>query len=346
MQGNSIAATTSAGISSSSFFGRTVTKITADNVEDVTIYRYYAACFGRYTDGQNGISNAAFYGQSILNMHGGNIESGAYVSASGISGLKSLDGKFHTNDQFIPCLDGTASKNYPYMGIKYQPYKEEGVMPKVTTTLNGASEDIDLAQTITQMNIYGGEVHGGVFGGSYGCSPEMPAANAMAGAGSLWGQTNVNIYGGTITGGVYGGGEGAPDYYNTAADARKKEFLSVASVYGNTDANIYGGNIQGGIFGAGKGIPSAGAAGSDTEFINIAKVYGTTNVNIEPSDPSWTFNGNIYGGGALGSVDGSTNVIIHDGIINGSVFGARQGEKEHPGKVKVKGQTHVVVQKD
>ena len=352
MQGNSIPGTANANVklSNSSFFGRTVTNITATNAEDVTIQRYYAACFGRNTGGQNGISNTAFYGQSILNMHGGKIVSGVYVSAGGISGLKSPNEgvDYHTNDQYIPYIDNTASTNYPYMGIKYQPYNASLTMPTVTSILNGATETIDLSQTITEMNIYGGEISGGVFGGSYGYSPEMPAKSAMGGAGSLWGETYVNIYGGTIKGGVYGGGEGTPNYYNDLGSDKtydnkttRDAFLTVASVYGNTNVNIYGGTFDNtGIYGAGKGVASQTADENKlgNEFLDIAKVYGNTNVTINPTDPDWTFTGNIYGGGAMGSVEGNTNVRILGGHINGSVYAASAGEKNnHINKGKIEG---------
>lgn len=357
MQGNSIVATETVGISNSSFFGRTVVNINPDKDADVTIYRYYATCFGRYTNNSAtlGTSNAAFYGQSYLNMHGGTIESGVYATAGGITGLKSPDGTHHTIDKFVPYLDNTDTyKNYPYMGIKYQPFDESGtkVMPTFTTTLNGSSETIDLTTTFTQMNIYGGTINGGIYGGGYGFSPEMPAARAIAGAGSFWGETNVNIYGGTINGGVYGGGAGDPTYYNDAEAAKKAGFLTVASVYGNTNVNIYGGTFDDtGIYGGGAGLKSAGNVGDPKEFLDIAKVYGNTNVTIDPrmpddfetKNPSWTFTGNIYGGGALGAVEGATNVIIKGGIITGNVFGAGMGEDGHPNKAKVTGDTNVTV---
>ena len=359
MQGNSITNTPSVNLSNSSFFGRTKVTLNPVNDADVVIQRYFAGCFGRETGGQTGLSNAAFYGQSILNMYGGTIESGAYVSAGGISGLKSADGAHHTTDKFIPYVDAKANKYYPYMGITYKTYDANMSMPKVTTTLHGSAEVIDLEETKTEFNIYGGIIKGGLYGGSYGFSPEMPTERTMAGAGSLWGETSVNIYGGTITGGVYGGGMGDPTYYNTAAVNRKADFLTVASVYGDTHVNIYGGNISGGIYGAGKGIEyqaqhvvSQTVIGSSTyknytcpenEFLDIAKVYGATNVTIDPTDPSWTFTGNIYGGGALGAVEGATNVIIKGGIINGNVFGAGEGEEGHKEKAKVTGDTNVSI---
>lgn len=359
MQGMSIAQTANVGLSNSSFFGRTETNLIPENDDDVVIQRYFAACLGRSMSGQNGMVNAAFYGHSTLNMYGGKIMSGAYVSAGGICGLQSPDGIYHTTDQYIPYIDNTASANYPYMGIKYQPYDSSKAIAKVTTILKGKTETIDLAETITAMNIYGGVINGGLYGGSYGYSTDMEVSKTIAGAGSLWGETNVNIYGGTINGGVYGGGGGATDYYNAAANDKKADFLTVATVYGNTHVNIYGGTFDGtGIYGGGAGVAAAAATG-DEEFLNIAKVYGTTNVTIDPKtlnpqsewadpavpeytpNPDWTFTGNIYGGGALGAVEGGTNVIIKGGNIVGNVFGAGRGEAGHRRKAQVVGPTRV-----
>ena len=392
MQGNTITVCSKVkptGLSNSSYFGRTETNILAENETDVTIYRYYAACFGRMTNGQSGTANAAFYGKSILNMYGGTIENGAYVSAGGVSGLVSpYNPDDYTNDQYIPYTDNSATyKNYPYMGVHYQPYDKNLEIVHVKSMLHRNDgeepEDIDLNETITEMNIYGGVVRGGVFGGSYGFSPELIVNYAMPKGGSLWGETNVNIYGGHIYGGVYGGGEGSSNYFNLATAANRDQFTTVATVYGNTNVNIYGGEIEGGIYGAGKGldaqekgvkvsIPTVNTSGTAitseittavaNEFLDIAKVYGNTNVTIDPkilkpraewADPNvpeftgpnedWTFTGNIYGGGALGAVTGNTNVIIKGGIINGDVFGAGKGEEGHPDKAKVTGTTYVKI---
>lgn len=82
-----------------------------------------------------------------------------------------------------------------------------------------------------------------------------------------------------------------------------------------------------------------------SEFLDIGKVYGTTNVTIDPVDPNWEYVGNIYGGGALGAVEGVTNVNILGGIIDGDVFGASKGEEGHPDKAKVTGTANVNVGK-
>lgn len=376
MQGNTIAATKGI-VSNSSYFGRTITNIIAENDNDVIINRYYAACFGRMTSGQDGVANAAFYGKSILNMYGGTIENGVYVSAGGVSGLVSpYNPEDYTNDQYIPYIDNSSAyKNYPYMGLHYQKYDKNKSIVHVTSSLYTPNEDIDLNKTITEMNIHGGVIRGGVFGGSYGFSPELFVNYAMPKGGSLWGETNVNIYGGSIYGGVYGGGEGSSNYFNLATADKRNDFASVATVYGNTNVNIYGGFIEGGIFGGGKGVDTQVAGKQisiatinksaeyinskvttvdSEEFLDIAKVVGNTTVIVDPRksddfdspNPEWTFTGNIYGGGALGAVEGETNVIIKGGIINGNVFGGGKGENGHPNKAKVTGKTNVIVDKD
>ena len=363
MQGTNITAADPAGLSASTFIGRTVVNIIPDNDDDVVIQRYFAGCQGRYTNGQTTIANVAFYGKSTLNMYGGKIVGGAFLSGGGVSGHKytGSDGTtYNTTDKFIPYLDNSdAYKNYPFMGIKYQTYNADGVLPTLTNMKNG--ETLDISTTETHFNIYGGEISGGLYGGSYGEAPQLTANYAIEGAGSHWGNTYINIYGGKITGGVYGGGYGTTRYYNEAT-SNKAKFLTGASVYGNTNVNIYGGYISGGIYGGGAGVAAVGAVGSDTEFRDIAKVYGTTNVTIDPKilkpfnewadsnvpeftgpDDSWTFTGNIYGGGALGAVEGNTNVVIKGGIINGNVFGAGKGEEGHPNKAKVTGNTNVTI---
>lgn len=355
MQGTNITAADPAGLSASTFIGRTVVNIKPDNDDDVVIQRYYAGCQGRYTSGQTTIANVAFYGKSILNMYGGKIVSGAFLSGGGVSGHKYTDSNgttYNTTDKFIPYVDNSnAYRNYPFMGIKYQTYKPDGVLPTLTNMKNG--ETLDISTTETHFNIYGGQIAGGLYGGSYGEAPQLTADYAIEGAGSHWGNTYINIYGGTISGGVYGGGAGTTRYYNEAKAENKSRFLTGASVYGTTSVNIYGGDISGGIYGGGAGVAyqAAGDGKLENEFLNIAKVYGNTNVVIDPrmpddfdtSNPDWTFTGNIYGGGALGSVEGNTNVIVKGGNIIGNIFGAGKGEENHPNKAKITGTTNVTI---
>lgn len=323
----------------STYCGRTVVNVMAENNSDVVIQNYYGACQGRvYNDNDPLICDAYFYGKSTLNMTGGTIQADIFASSAGISGLRSSDPdyfakKWYTSDQRIPYPGSFA------YGIDYLPYDRNKQIVTMTTH-NGT---IDLNDTEIQMNISGGVVNN-VYGGSYGYSDVLPAKVAPAHAGRLFGNTSVSISGGTVTGNVYAGGKGATNYYTTAlSDAKVKEadFLDVAQVYGNTNVTITGKpNFQGNIYGGGAGVDAT----ESEQFLEIARVYGNTNVVF---DADYTdenpFRGNIYGGGAHGGVEGNTNVIIKKGIIVGNVYGGGQGQEGYSNKAKVVGTTKVVI---
>lgn len=326
-QGNNVAACVTNKIPAETFAGRT--KVDVGNEEgtddDVTIQTYYGGTQGRATtSGTN--ASSYFYGQSEFNMYSGTIKAGVFASATAFSGLRyEKDYSKHTPDYAIPYVDDSNN-------LKFGSYIESGKMATVKSTFNG---DIDLSETTITFNIHGGVIEGGLYGGSKGHEPLISATYAPDNCGTHFGNTYVNVYGGTIKGGVYGGGLGTKEYYN---DSPKDGFLTVAQVYGNTNVNIYGGDIQGNIYGGGYGI-----ATDKNEYLDIAKVIGTTNVTINPTDPNWTYTGNIYGGGAMGAVEGNTNVTILGGIILGDVFGAGQGEEGHPAKARVAGTTKVII---
>lgn len=343
-QGNAIAGCETAKLPTSSYFGRTTVNVQEHQDNDVTIYRYFGGCLGRFTGGEaSGECKAYFYGHSTLNFLKGTIEQNLFASAGGLSGLKNPNEGYngeeqHTTDKFIPYNGGTTT--YPYLGIDYNTYDTRKTIVKVTSKLNGEEETIDLADTQIVFNIRGGIIKGNVYGGSYGYSSEMNVGNSPKGAGSLWGNTAVNISAGTIKGNVYGGGGGSTEYYNQETKDKTK-FLNVATVYGNTNVSITGTpDIAGNIYGGGAGVESTASG----EFLDIAKVYGNTNIlfNAGYTDDN-PFTGNIYGGGAKGGVEGNTNVIISKGVIVGNVYGGSQGEEGHPNKAKVVGTTKVVI---
>lgn len=331
----------------SSFCGRTTVNINGHSNEDVVIQKYFGGCQGRVY-GSDGICDAYFYGQSTLNITYGTIESNVFASSAGISGLRSADPDYftkgwYTPDQRIP-YPAASGNGYAY-GVDYLPFNKDKQIVIMTTANN---EKIDLSNTEIVFNIKGGVLNN-IYGGSYGYSDVLTTLYAPAHAGRLFGNTSVNISGGTISGNVYGGGEGSAVYYNDAPvtsgqiTRTKSEFTDVAQVYGNTNINITGKpTINGNIYGGGGGVASASTATDDTEFRDIAKVYGTTNVTID-ADPEWEYRGNIYGGGSMGAIEGSTTVTIKSGTILGNVFGGSKGEPGHADKAKVTGATKVLI---
>lgn len=339
-QGNNISSARTATIPDASFGGRTKVNVGNENGadDDVTIQTYFGGTQGRAQTTQVNTAPSFFYGESEYNMYSGTVVKGVYASATAFSGIG--DATNHTPDYAIPYVNGSNV-------LTFGSYNGSGTMATVKSTFHKGEDGyvegqdyINLSTTKLTFNIYGGHIYEGLYGGSKGYEPQIDATKAVEGAGTHYGNTYVNVYGGTIEGGVYGGGLGTKEYFDKVYETDKTttKFLKVAQVFGETHVNIYGGDIQGNIYGGGYGIKT-----DKNEYIDIAKVIGTTNVTINPTDPTWTYTGNIYGGGSYGSVEGNTNVTILGGIINGNVFGAGKGEDGHPNKAKVTGTTNVTV---
>lgn len=339
-QGNNISSARTSIIPDASFAGRTKVNVGNENGsdDDVTIQTYYGGTQGRAQTTQVNTAPCFFYGESEFNMYSGTVMKGVYGSATAFSGLG--DATNHTPDYAIPYVNGSNV-------LTFGSYNSSSTMATIKSTFHKGEygyiegqDYIDLATTKITFNIYGGHIYEGLYGGSKGFEPQIAASYAVEGAGTHFGNTYVNVYGGIIEGGVYGGGLGTKEYFDEVYKTNRNttKFLNVAQVFGNTNVNIYGGDIRGNIYGGGYGI-----ATDKNEYLDIAKVIGTTNVTIDPTNPDWTFTGNIYGGGALGAVEGNTNVVIKGGIINGNVFGAGKGEEGHPNKAKVTGNTNVTV---
>lgn len=126
----------------------------------------------------------------------------------------------------------------------------------------------------------------------------------------------------------------------------------MAQLVGDTHVELQHGTFSGSIFGAGKGLASEETSpGVWDEHLDYGKVTGNTLIVIdEPSLVLGLADGlntdgsikdikkaiKIYGGGALGLVDGTINpVTLRSGTIYGEVFGGSLGELEHPDKAKV-----------
>lgn len=184
---------------------------------------------------------------------------------------------------------------------------------------------------INPVTLKSGTLYGEVFGGSLGelghpnkAKITLPVdetlgvltiANSSEPAGALNG--NINIYGG----------------------------CDMALVDGNTKVEITHGTFTGQMFGGGKGVASNIVDGDDI-YAEHGKVQGETTI-VYNNDG--TFNGNVYGGGALGSVipasapaDGyTTEVYLKKGVLNGHVFGGGYGESTNIDKAKVEGNTYI-----
>ena len=131
----------------------------------------------------------------------------------------------------------------------------------------------------TTIDIIGGTVIGSVYGGA---NDNGSVANAK----TIRGSTVVNMKGGTVNEAVYGG-------CNTSG-----------TVLGSSMVTITGGTI--GTTASNSDVVFGGGRGSGTVINQKA------NVNITDEDDDVNLFGSVYGGSALGSITGRTNVTIKD----------------------------------
>lgn len=189
---------------------------------------------------------------------------------------------------------------------------------------------------INPVTLKSGTLYGEVFGGSLGelghpnkakitmTEGKTLGVKSEASTTNKDGEGNPAALNGNIT--IYGG-------------------CDMALVEGNTKVEIGHGTFTGQMFGGGKGVASKMVDGVDT-YAEHGKVQGETTI-VYNNDG--TFNGNVYGGGALGSVipasvrdDGYTTAIyLKKGVLNGHVFGGGYGERTNIDKAKLVGNTFI-----
>lgn len=153
--------------------------------------------------------------------------------------------------------------------------------------------------TSTTIKVLGGTVAGSLYGGGN---------NNGSGSSSVEATINISIYDGNI-GNVFGGSK------------------TQGTVYGNANVSVLGGNIVNDVYGGGEG---------NNTFVtkNVDVVIGDDSVSNE-----LLINGNVYGGSAYGTVNGSragtsvsdfgTNVTVNRGTITQSVFGGGKGDNTY-----------------
>lgn len=200
--------------------------------------------------------------------------------------------------------------------------------------------------TSVNINISNGTIGGNIYGGGYGYTEYLNSNVTAADGGALYGDSNIIITGSpTIQGNIYGAGCG----YNYS----NKQNL--AQMTGTSNIEISGTpTINGQIYGAGAGISGfsemAKLVGTSNILLqtnsnfeiygggNIAKLEGTTTININ----NGTHTGDIYGGGNIGILDGTSYIYINSGTQT-RVFGGGNKATATETKVYIKGGTNTEV---
>lgn len=154
--------------------------------------------------------------------------------------------------------------------------------------------------------------NGNIYGGGSGISDLMVWSDISSGKvtslGNTFGKVTINMTGGTVQGTIFGGGRG----YDYKTEYGSDAFYNIAQVMNGTEVNISGdAHVGGDVYGGGDGFEISSL---------IAKVYPETNVSVRPN--AVIIDGDVYGGGNHGLVDGNTNVYISQGTILKNVYGA------------------------
>lgn len=153
--------------------------------------------------------------------------------------------------------------------------------------------------TAANFFILGGTLNGSLFGG--GNNNNSACTNA-----------NITMTGGLVKGGIYGGS-------NNSGTLSYNVTMHIDGGQVGTDA-MHPANIHGGGYGQNTAVTG-----------NVDITLGAAN----QSTPGVTVYGNVFGGSALGKVNGTgttfdaskhTNVTINQGLINGNLFGGALGQ--------------------
>mgnify|MGYP004519448569 CR=1 FL=1 len=201
-----------------------------------------------------------------------------------------------------------------------------------------ASDYTALGQTYgnVELNITGGIFHCPIFGGGYGVADaKLKDTNTIT---TLWnmariyGKSNVTINGGTFYKNIYGGGDMAVVEYKSKN--KDDEEYATNVVIGD------GADIRGSVFAGGNGRAKRPITltyqendGYTQTPDSVGLVKGNTNVIFTGSTlTAPIIYGDIYGGGSLAQVQGSTNVNIYAAHFAGQIFGGGKGHIDNDGQ--------------
>ncbi len=280
-----------------------------------------------------GAGRSPTYGNRIISVTGGKVNYGVLGGSNG-SGSDANDGDGTVNGSSYIYIGGNAtigddtlvSNNTKMWGIASGSVFGNG---------NGKSGYSGIGSNDNSYLIIDGnaDIKGSVYGGgNYGATGVSSSSNTT--------ETIINILGGTIRQDVYGGGN-----QNGAGTNNKSATVTInqtggtvlgnifggsnvsGTIYGSTNLNIKDGTINTNVYGGGKGQNTFIA--KDTNV-----VVGQEEILNVP-----TIKGNVYGGSGYGTVNGTTTnqstaggntkVIVHNGIVTGSVFGGGEGSNQY-----------------
>ena len=263
-------------------------------------------------------------GNRIINVTGGTVSYSILGGSDSYSSNSTTDGV--VNGSTLIYVGGTA-----YIGGGTG--EAQGVEAGSVFGAGGGNSSSTQKGTVNNSHIIinGGTISGSVYGGgNYGSTGTQSSAPSS---------TVIDIYDGTI-GNVYGASKSAGFSKSNYAQSSTIDINIVGgtignvyggsdetgTVYGSVDIDITGGTITNNVYGGGRG-----SATTVTNNVDIA--IGTSGGGNTP-----TINGSVYGGSALGTVNGNTgcstvssyttHVVVNSGT-NANIFGGGQGDNSN-----------------
>ncbi len=275
------------------------------------------------------------YGNRIISLTGGKVNGSVFGGSNGIEGTSNNVGTLSGNTFIyaggsvevgdtersegffgaeVGSIFGSGNGRSGYTGIGS--VNNSRVIIDVDASINGnvygggnfGSPVSKNGTTTIDIKMLGGEVSGSIYGGGN---------NNGAGSTSHLAYPTITVTGGTIDKSVYGGSR------------------TNGVIYGDTNVNILSGTVKSNVYGGGEG-------GYTDRYNRGTYVSGNVEVTIGNSSSGPTVRGNVYGGSAFGTVNGTAenenantktvNVNVNSGTITGNVFGGGQGDDEHTPK--------------
>ena len=294
------------------------------NGSETTNANYIGMSGGTVRSIYGGAGYSTTKGNRIINVTGGTVSYSILGGSDSYSSNSTTDGV--VNGSTLIYVGGTA-----YIGGGTG--EVQGVEAGSVFGAGGGNTSSTQKGTVNNSHIIinGGTISGSVYGGGNYGSTGTQSSSASS--------TIIDIYDGTI-GNVYGASKSAGFSKSNYAQSSTIDINIMGGtignvyggsdekgiVYGSVDIDVTGGTINNNIYGGGRG-----AATTVTNDVDIT--IGTSSGGNTPA-----VNGGIYGGSALGTVNGnsgcntvssySTHVVVNSGT-NANVFGGGQGDNSN-----------------
>lgn len=285
-----------------------------------------------------GAGASATYGNRIINLTGGTINYAVFGGSNGYTGSDTGNYRGTLEGSTFVYVGGNAVVGDDYLIAANS--NRFGVESGSVFGIGNGNSDSSQIGTANNSNILingNATIKRNVYGGgNYG---------AVGINGNSTTKTTIKVLGGNIVGALYGGGNNngsgstsvtstiditvlGGEIGNVYGGSRNK-----GTVYGNTNVKIIAGVIVNDVYGGGEGGYTSSNSPGTFVTQNVNVVIGDNSSEVVP-----TINGNVYGGSAYGTVNGSsnstnasnydTNVTVNKGTVVQSVFGGGKGNNQ------------------